>query len=121
MFLFISNSYFEVSSTQEMLNEWKPLLCPFDTAMIDAMDFFSLFLPTLTFPEQFEQTHELWFNELLHLWLELRNNSQIDEVREWKIKALVYSLSLTHSLTHSLSLSLSLSLSPLSALYKTVC
>ena len=78
-------SYFPVESTKEMLEEWKPLLCPFDTAMLDGMDYFGEFLPTLMFPEQFNHGYKLWFDELLHIWLESRNNNQLDEVRKKEI------------------------------------
>jgi proteasome activator subunit 4 len=71
--------YYTTETTGEMLKEWRPLLCPFDTAMFDAMEYFSDFLPTLTYPEYYHLTHELWFNELINLWLESRNNNQIDE------------------------------------------
>lgn len=49
--------YFSVESTQEMLDEWRPLLCPFDMAMTDAMGYLSFFLPTLLPPEH----HDMGF------------------------------------------------------------
>ena len=30
-----------------MLEEWRPLLCPFDLSMIEALSYISEFLPTL--------------------------------------------------------------------------
>ena len=41
-----SRSYFSDSSTAEMLEEWRPMLCPCDRSMNQAMKYFSLFLPT---------------------------------------------------------------------------
>lgn len=79
-------SYFPIESTKEMLEEWKPLLCPFDTSMLDGMDYFGEFLPTLMFPEHFNHGYKLWFDELLHIWLESRNNNQLDEVRNNDMK-----------------------------------
>lgn len=38
--------YFPVSATQEMLDEWRPLLCPFDVTNIKAVHYFEYFLPT---------------------------------------------------------------------------
>ena len=40
-------SYFSVESTQEMLDEWRPLLCPFDLAMVEGLTYIYEFLPTL--------------------------------------------------------------------------
>ena len=34
-----------------MLDEWRPLLCPFDVTVIEAVNILSEFLPTLTPPE----------------------------------------------------------------------
>jgi len=34
-----------------MLDEWKPLMCPFDANMQKAMGYFELFLPTTLPPE----------------------------------------------------------------------
>jgi proteasome activator subunit 4 len=49
--------YFSIESTQEMLDEFRPLLCPFDTALSDGMASLAHFLPTLLPPEQ----HDLGF------------------------------------------------------------
>lgn len=43
--------YFSESATQEMLDEWRPLLCPFDVTMQRAISYFELFLPTTLPPE----------------------------------------------------------------------
>lgn len=74
------SSYFTLESTQEILNEGRPLLCPFDTAMMDIMERFDNFLPTKVVPEEFSYTHHLWFDEFIKIWLESKNNSVIDEV-----------------------------------------
>ena len=34
-----------------MLDEWRPLMCPFDVTMLKAMFYFELFLPTCLPPE----------------------------------------------------------------------
>lgn len=36
-----------------MLDEWRPLLCPFDVKFAKAMFYFSLFLPTTLPPEKY--------------------------------------------------------------------
>lgn len=41
-----------MESTQEMLDEWRPLLCPFDVKMAEGLFFMEIFLPTLMYPEE---------------------------------------------------------------------
>lgn len=71
--------YFPIESTQEMLDEWRPLLCPFDTAMIEGAELFGEFLPTLVPVKWQDQTFKLWFDEFIHLWLISRNHPQLDQ------------------------------------------
>ena len=47
--------YFPASSTQEMLDEWRPLLCVFDVIMQKAVSYMELFLPTIMPPEEHAQ------------------------------------------------------------------
>uniref|UniRef100_A0A8C5CEE9 Uncharacterized protein n=1 Tax=Gadus morhua TaxID=8049 RepID=A0A8C5CEE9_GADMO len=56
-------TYFPASSTQEMLSEWRPLLCVFD----------ALFLPTVMPPPEHPQGFLLWFDELMSLWMAVQN------------------------------------------------
>lgn len=49
--------YFPSSSTKEMLEEWRPLLCVFDAVMQKAISNMELFLPTIMPPEE----HSLGF------------------------------------------------------------
>uniref|UniRef100_A0A8C9TJ04 Proteasome activator subunit 4 n=1 Tax=Scleropages formosus TaxID=113540 RepID=A0A8C9TJ04_SCLFO len=65
--------YFRESSTQEMLEEWRPLLCPFDVTMQKAIGYLELFLPTLLPPESHHKGFKLWFNELMDLWMSVQN------------------------------------------------
>jgi len=44
--------YFSEDSTQEMLDEWRPLMCPYDVTFSKAMFYFSLFLPTTLSPDK---------------------------------------------------------------------
>ena len=48
--------YFSEESTQEMLDEWRPLMCPYDVTFGKAMFLFSLFLPTTLPPEKHEKS-----------------------------------------------------------------
>ncbi|TRY93382.1 hypothetical protein DNTS_032873 [Danionella cerebrum] len=65
--------YFPESATQEMLDEWKPLMCPFDVSMQKAMAYFELFLPTTLPPELHDKGFRLWFDELISLWVSVQN------------------------------------------------
>lgn len=65
--------YFPQSATQEMLDEWRPLLCPFDVTMQKAISYFELFLPTIMSPEQHHKGFKLWFDELMGLWVTVQN------------------------------------------------
>ncbi len=47
--------YFPASSTEEMLDEWRPLLCVFDVVMQKAISNMELFLPTIMPPEEHSQ------------------------------------------------------------------
>uniref|UniRef100_A0A669B5V1 Proteasome activator Blm10 mid region domain-containing protein n=1 Tax=Oreochromis niloticus TaxID=8128 RepID=A0A669B5V1_ORENI len=65
--------YFPASSTKEMLDEWRPLLCVFDVVMQKAISNMELFLPTIMPPEEHSQGFQLWFDELMNLWMSLQN------------------------------------------------
>ncbi|XP_065180850.1 proteasome activator complex subunit 4B-like [Sycon ciliatum] len=63
--------YFSVESTQEMLNEMRPMLCPSDVVCDDALLMMSNFLPILLPPEHHDKGFKLWFEELMELWLNM--------------------------------------------------
>ncbi|XP_076141905.1 proteasome activator complex subunit 4A [Alosa pseudoharengus] len=65
--------YFPESATKEMLDEWRPLLCPFDVTMQRAISYFELFLPTTLPPELHQKGFKLWFDELMGLWVSVQN------------------------------------------------
>lgn len=54
-FALSSLRYFPASSTKEMLDEWRPLLCVFDVVMQKAVSHMELFLPTIMPPEEHAQ------------------------------------------------------------------
>ncbi|VDI21300.1 proteasome activator subunit 4 [Mytilus galloprovincialis] len=60
--------YFPIEATQEMLDEWRPLMCPFDVTHIKAMHCFEYFLPTNLPPSEHDQGFKLWFEEFIDLW-----------------------------------------------------
>uniref|UniRef100_A0AAX7SGS9 Proteasome activator subunit 4 n=1 Tax=Astatotilapia calliptera TaxID=8154 RepID=A0AAX7SGS9_ASTCA len=65
--------YFSEAATQEMLDEWRPLLCPFDVTMQRAISYFELFLPTTLPPDLHHRGFKLWFDELVSLWVSVQN------------------------------------------------
>ncbi|KAG7492479.1 hypothetical protein MATL_G00015050 [Megalops atlanticus] len=65
--------YFPVSATEEMLEEWRPLICPFDLSMQKVISYCELFLPTILPPELHHRGFKLWFHELMDLWVSVQN------------------------------------------------
>jgi hypothetical protein len=53
--------YFSVESTQEMLDEWRALLCPFDTSFSKGIEKFELFLPTVVYPHEHDKSFKYFF------------------------------------------------------------
>nr|DBA27145.1 TPA: hypothetical protein GDO54_011320 [Pyxicephalus adspersus] len=68
--------YFPEDATAEMLEEWRPLMCPFDVTMQKAISYFELFLPTSLPPELHHKGYKLWFDEFMGLWLSVQNLPQ---------------------------------------------
>eukprot|EP00118_Oscarella_pearsei_P016564 m.158850 g.158850 ORF g.158850 m.158850 type:complete len:1318 (+) comp38755_c1_seq1:297-4250(+) len=75
----VARIYFPASSTKEMLNEWRPLLCLFDTSMLEGAFFLASFLPTLLLPEEKSQGYLLWFDELMGLWDVCSHDSTLNQ------------------------------------------
>nr|UCK81620.1 proteasome activator complex subunit 4 [Arenicola marina] len=69
-----ARSYFPPEATQEMLDEWRPLLCPFDMTMMRGMYFMDLFFPTNLPPELHDQGFKLWFEDLWALYETCQNS-----------------------------------------------
>ncbi|XP_060589859.1 proteasome activator complex subunit 4B-like [Ruditapes philippinarum] len=67
-------TYFPAESTQEMLDEWRPLLCPFDVTVIKALQYLDLFLPTNLMEHEMDKGFRLWFKELMDMWDSFQNN-----------------------------------------------
>ncbi|XP_025835713.1 proteasome activator complex subunit 4B-like [Agrilus planipennis] len=71
--------YFPVEATQEILDEFRPLLCPHSTADIAcAIEYLELFLPVIMKPEQANIGYNLWLEELMNLW-EVCHNASVWE------------------------------------------
>ncbi|CAF3758140.1 unnamed protein product [Rotaria sp. Silwood1] len=66
--------YFSITATQEILDEFQPCLCPFDTICRDVMSYLDMFLPVHLPPELHHQGFKLWLSELLDIWETFCNN-----------------------------------------------
>lgn len=66
--------YFPASATEEMLNEWKPLLCPFDNTIVNTIETMECFLPISLPPNLSHKGYKLWFKDMMELW-EVCNNA----------------------------------------------
>lgn len=71
--IFSCRPYFSVESTQEILDEFRPYMCPFDSEMAKAINYFELFLCTSLPPAEHHRGFKLWFDELMGLWKNLHN------------------------------------------------
>lgn len=61
--------YFPASATKEILEEFRPKLCPFNsTEITNAVEYLSQFLPICVKPEEAAISYELWFKEFMDLW-----------------------------------------------------
>lgn len=61
--------YFPASATQEILDEFRSKLCPFNVDGIStAIQYLELFLPTAMKPEEAPIGYNLWLNEFMNLW-----------------------------------------------------
>ena len=84
-----SRSFFSLNATQQMLDKWKPMFCPFDRAFFTAFKYLSLFLPTsLGIPPEFG--YELWFDEVFCIWRTFSNGAtwEMDLFSLWSRLAL---------------------------------
>lgn len=68
--------YFSVDSTTEILEEFRPWLCPFDARFSTAMYYFAAFLPINQPVEYHNKGYKLWLEEFFSLWLHLCGDVQ---------------------------------------------
>ena len=91
--------YFSVTATQEILDQFRPYLCPFDSAFSDTMRIFELFLPVHLPPELHDQgfkyklnkdcyinesiffIYRLWLPEFMGIWESVYSNPGWESVR----------------------------------------
>ncbi|XP_031327424.1 proteasome activator complex subunit 4B-like [Photinus pyralis] len=61
--------YFPVEATQEILDEFRPHLYPYDNTQTgNTINYLGLLLPIVTPPEKKHLGYELWLGELMELW-----------------------------------------------------
>ncbi|XP_018576290.1 proteasome activator complex subunit 4 [Anoplophora glabripennis] len=64
-----SKVYFPASATQEILDEFRPRLCPFNVSDIsNTIQYLELFLPYSMKPEEADISYKLWFEEFMTFW-----------------------------------------------------
>ncbi|XP_064386719.1 proteasome activator complex subunit 4-like, partial [Halichondria panicea] len=74
-----ARNYFPAECTKDMLEEWLPLLCPFDLSSVEGAGYLSEFLPT-RLPSHFHQcSFKLWFEKLMTFWMDLPLSSSTEE------------------------------------------
>ncbi|CAF1560656.1 unnamed protein product [Rotaria magnacalcarata] len=71
--------YFSGMATQEILDEFRPCLCPFDTVCGDVMGYWDMFLPVHLPPEIHNQGFKLWLTEFLDIWETVCNNPEWEQ------------------------------------------
>ena len=73
--------YFPASATQEILDEFRPMLCPMSSpTILSAIQYLEIFLPVCVKPEEAPVSYELWFEELMTLWNACHNASAWEDV-----------------------------------------
>ncbi|KAF5303620.1 hypothetical protein FQA39_LY09867 [Lamprigera yunnana] len=81
--------YFPVEATQEILNEFRPRLYPYDNAHIaNAIHYCQLFLPIVTPVEKKHLGYELWLEEFLELWRVCHNANLWENHLTWLLARL---------------------------------
>ncbi|XP_045481935.1 proteasome activator complex subunit 4-like isoform X2 [Harmonia axyridis] len=68
-------TYFPASATQDILNKYKPQMCPLDDSeMLLCICALDALLPTCVKAEEAAVSYELWFSEFMSLWNSCRND-----------------------------------------------
>ncbi|XP_049827617.1 proteasome activator complex subunit 4-like [Schistocerca gregaria] len=83
--------YFPPEATQEMLDAWRPRLCPFDGVNIENnIEFLEWFLPIALPPEKSHLGYKLWFEELMNLWKVCHNAPMWENEIMWLMARLAH-------------------------------
>lgn len=79
----------QLSATQEILDELRPTLCPFDVpTMSIGLQTLEWFLPLQLFPEHHSIGHQLWFDEFMTMWKVCHNSPQWENDMMWLMAGL---------------------------------
>lgn len=79
--LFFISRYFPASDTLEILNKYKPALCPLDNAEMQfTIQTLDNLLPTCVKAEEIPISTDLWFQEFMSLWNSCRNDNSWEQV-----------------------------------------
>ncbi|XP_021936150.1 proteasome activator complex subunit 4B-like isoform X2 [Zootermopsis nevadensis] len=83
--------YFPASATQEILDLFRPQLCPFDSGSIcTALEMLEWFLPIALSPEKSCLGHQLWFHEFMNLWEVCHNAPAWEGAMMWLMARLAW-------------------------------
>ncbi|XP_075223188.1 proteasome activator complex subunit 4A-like isoform X2 [Lycorma delicatula] len=83
--------YFSPTSTQEILDEFRPMLCPFDNSMMcNGIACLEWFLPLAIPPDQTHIGYKLWFDELMNLWKICHNAPSWEKEIMWLMTRLAH-------------------------------
>ncbi|KYB26764.1 proteasome activator complex subunit 4 [Tribolium castaneum] len=85
----LARIYFPASATQEILDEFRPRLCPMSSpTILSAIQYLEIFLPVCVKPEEAAISYDLWFEELMTLWNACHNASAWEDHMMWMIARL---------------------------------
>ncbi|CAH0550528.1 unnamed protein product [Brassicogethes aeneus] len=80
--------YFPASATQDILDEFRPYLCPFNSEITSAIQLLEMFLPICVKPEEADISYKLWLEEFLTLWDVCHNASTWENHMMWLLARL---------------------------------
>ncbi|XP_017776330.1 PREDICTED: proteasome activator complex subunit 4-like isoform X2 [Nicrophorus vespilloides] len=83
--------YFPVTATQEVLDEFRPKLCPltiFD--MQNGINYLEAFLPIITKPEEAHLGYKLWLEEFMNIWNVFFGSAGWENDMTWLMANLAY-------------------------------
>ncbi|XP_043485466.1 proteasome activator complex subunit 4A-like [Polistes fuscatus] len=64
----LCKTYFPLNATQEILDEFRPMICPFNDNFMNIFKTIECFLPLQLPPQHHSLGHQLWFHEFMNLW-----------------------------------------------------
>lgn len=74
----------QLNATQEILDELRPLFCPFDElAAYESIQLLECFLPLQLPPKYHSMGYQLWFDEFMTIWKVCHNAPQWEDSMMW--------------------------------------